>query len=242
MALNPELAIQENIDFLTNTPTANLTAWMLESMSLTPIGFRDDRTASELLVNMIYQAAPEIQTKVKTAITAAIRSWNLQVHSLEILDNLAFVTGMTRNIDALGSLIEIVDGKSIEGETEDLIDTRSSVVSVVQGFAPDLQTKEALERWWADQKFDWRHTQQLFLGLISCSPDNAESYLQEFFQRIAKHRDYFFGSLGYLTSEAADFIGADSLEEILGRYDNEIAQQMLTFMPVAREILAKTSG
>lgn len=242
MALNPELAIQANIDFLANTPTANLTAWMLESMSLTPIGFRDDRTASELLINTIYQAAPEIQTKVKTAITAAIKSWDLPVHGLEILSDLAFVTGMTRNIDALGPLIEIVDGKSIEGETEDLIDTRSSVVSVVQGFAPDLQAKEALERWWADQKFDWRHTQQLFLGLISCSPDNAESYLQEFFQRIAEHKDYFFDFLGYITSEAAGFVGADSLQEILERHDNEIAQQMLAFMPVAREILTKTYG
>lgn len=235
----PENIHKHNIDFLTQTSQRELTDWLLRGGSLSPIYYKDERSAPLLLQNTLQDktllAHPKIIEKVNSAVCDAISEWQPNIHANEIIDDLAYLSALTRNARAVPALIHLVDNHSIPSIPDN--HAESVLVAVISGFAPeDTRAEQTFHRWWNDNQFNWQYKAIIFNGLLECDHDNISELLPSFLSLLTKHQDYF--RMDILTAEAARIIGPDALEKALQPFNNWAASQFKLYLPEVRKPLS----
>lgn len=214
-------------------PEGEVSDWMLADDGF-PSWFSGHESRTEIFLRELRETDEATQEKVKGALVQAISRWDPEVHSAEILGDLANIAGYLQVEGALPGLIQIIDNKAPLSPDEESQMLRANIVSSVSAFAKHEEAKSALRRWYADDSFDWRCTEIICFGLIEGDPGNAQSLLSQLLTTIDDPN--YFDNPGLTTSNLVSFIEPDKLERILEEIGTKSAKQLLSGMPIAREI------
>ena len=220
-------------------PEGKLSDWMLVEEDFSP-RFDGRESRVERFFRTFWGSDEITQERVKGELVEAIFRWEPEVHSVEVLIDLADIAGYLQVEGALPGLIGIIDNKvplSRDVESEML---RARVVSSVSAFATHEDAKSALSRWYMydDGRFDWTCTEIICFGLIEGDPEDAQSLLERLLTRIDDPK--YFDNPGLTASDLISFIKPDELERILKEIGTESAVKILSGMSIAREILTES--
>lgn len=217
-------------------PEGEVSDWMLADDGF-PLWFSGHESRTEMFLRELRETNEATQKKLKYALVQAISRWDPEAHSAEILGDLASIAGYLQVERALPGLIQIIDNKVPLPRDEESQMLRAHVISSVSVFPKQEIAKSALKRWYADGSFDWRCTEIICFGLIEGDPDNAQSLLSQLLTTIDDPN--YFDNPGLTTSNLVSFIKPDELERILNEIGTKSAKQLLSGMPIAREIEAE---
>ena len=212
---------RENINYLKNISSSDLSKWLLAGNSLRPIWYNDDDTNAVRFISTYKKLLPDSQNKISNSITEAVSNWNPENYKIETLVDLSFIAALINNDEVIPHLVKYIDNKVVV-PTED--DSFVRIVSSVCG-SHKQEAEEALGRWYADDSFDWRCSGLICMGLVHYKPEKTEDYLPKLLKTIDGHPDYFFPEV------IASFISYDTtpnaLRLILKKFDFDSAKSML---------------
>jgi hypothetical protein len=213
-----------NNSFLVSASEADISKWMLEKNMAFSATDSQEKNNPLALKLFLVGANKTLKEKFSSAGVMALENWDPQKHSLESLENLALFAGQIRNFEMIHGLIKLVDENKIpekEGENK----TKRIVISVVAGFPKEMFVKNALERWFGDEKIDPKYSDLLFFGLTAAYPERVESYLPKVLKSFDDHPDYFFFSL--ITTNLLEYVGREKAEKMLKKFDSESASELI---------------
>lgn len=223
-------------DFLRKATAGDLSAWLLQGLDFPGESLRDERSPVTLLCNEIKKTDKNFtQKKISQAVSLALNQWSPDVHTTETLKDLALVAATMRFEKTVPALVSVIDRHAVGGNREEIGDTEELILSVIAGFSEEKAAEQAMRRWYDDPGFDWTYTSILAIGLMKAAPEETASFLPKLFSEIEQHPGYF--RLDYLTAAAAEATGTDSLEVALRDFESPAAAQMLSYIPMIRDLL-----
>lgn len=224
---------ERSISFLETVSVEELAKEFLKPHFLSFLG-DGHRDGIDVLTSIYPSLDSKIQDKISQALVKSTDAWDPSENNLSSLKDVAFISGINRIGVVFPRMVEIVEeqfvstGKTAEDNHDFMI-----IVSCISG-SDTPEAREAVVRWYEDDKFDWKFYGIFCMSLIGQNPQNARAILPKFLKTMDEHPDYF--AAGFLTSTMTQLIGPDELEEILNGFENKSAKVLLAEMPVAREI------
>lgn len=223
-----------NVQFLESIDQDSLATWLLTDRKLPYINYRISVSGASDMADY-YRIAPDyIREKIDKATCTAISRWNPKMNSTEDLVELSMLAALTKMEEPVPLLVRIIDdGKIRPSKNKEKENDFATVISCIAG-SETGEAKEAVERWFKSEKFDYHCSANLCVGLAHYYPDRIAEFLPKLFADIEKEPEYFLPEL--IVSCLCNETGPDRLEEALKKFEGKVAEQMLAGMPVAREI------
>lgn len=208
--------------------------WMYDGFVLLPARGKDDRS-NLLHAQHIYKALPEaLRGKVDRVLVESIKKWNPSSHSEESLDNMATYSALTQNKGAISHLITKIDSGVIQPNGEDAVDSFSTIIAVLAGFAAEDEAKKALKRWYGQNDFSWKHAALLAAGLVNGGEPLGE-VMPHLIATMDAHPKYFREDL--VAAELSRLSGVEIFEAEIKKHNGKSARKMREFLPLIRKIL-----
>lgn len=149
----------------------------------------------DALEELFTAALEPVRDNIKEGVVRAIREWDPQYYSLNVLDRLCWASERLRVTDAIPHMAEFLRLHAQRGllkdGADDIFEVADDLLSILVGFTPDRMVEELCSELLYDDRVSHRHASLLAVGICKTTRARFVEAFNQFMIRRETEPEYF---------------------------------------------------
>lgn len=228
------LLLDENVKILNSISDELYSDLFLLGFSqgdFSPLRITTEPDPIDQLVTIYGQLDNKFKPVFRDSIAQALSIWRPEYYRLNVLEDLAILAARVRSVNSISQLITSISSFPSELDNKEY-STLSKLIGSIAGFKSPV-VYDFLHKLYYDQRFDYRFTAQIFLGLCRNNPSKYHEHITMFLDVIQQHPDFNFG-LNHILDDFVDYVGLPQLAEGFNNIEHYHFEIFINFLSYYR--------